>query len=44
MSRIGKHPIKIQEGSSATIQDNKLVVKGKLGELSCVIPEGVMSK
>lgn len=44
MSRIGKHPVKIQEGSSATIQDNKLVVKGKLGELSCVIPEGVHVK
>lgn len=44
MSRIGKHPVKIQEGSSATLNDNVLVVKGKLGELSYKLPEGVHVK
>ena len=34
MSRIGKNPIIIPEGVSVDIQSDKIIVKGKLGELS----------
>ncbi|NAS14216.1 50S ribosomal protein L6 [Poritiphilus flavus] len=34
MSRIGKSPIAIPEGATVEVQDNVVVVKGKLGELS----------
>jgi large subunit ribosomal protein L6 len=34
MSRVGKHPVEISEGVSVEIKDGKIVVKGKLGELS----------
>ena len=34
MSRIGKNPISIPEGVSVDIQSDKIIVKGKLGELS----------
>ncbi len=33
MSRVGNNPIKIPEGVSVEISDNKVVVKGKLGEI-----------
>ncbi len=33
MSRIGNNPIIIPEGVSVEISDNKIVVKGKLGEI-----------
>ena len=33
MSRIGNNPITIPEGVSVEISDNKIVVKGKLGEI-----------
>ena len=33
MSRVGKNPIIIPEGVSVEISDNKIVVKGKLGEI-----------
>ena len=33
MSRIGNNPIAIPEGVSVEISDNKIVVKGKLGEV-----------
>ena len=33
MSRIGNNPITIPEGVSIEISDNKIVVKGKLGEI-----------
>ena len=33
MSRIGNNPIAIPEGVSVEISDNKIVVKGKLGEI-----------
>ena len=34
MSRIGKNPIIIPEGVSVDIQSDKIIVKGKLGELT----------
>ena len=34
MSRIGKNPISIPEGVSVDIQSDKIIVKGKLGELT----------
>jgi large subunit ribosomal protein L6 len=34
MSRIGKNPISIPEGVSVDIQSDKIIVKGKLGELA----------
>ena len=37
MSRIGNSPIKIPEGVSVSIQENVVLVKGKLGELSQTI-------
>ena len=33
MSRVGKNPIVIPEGVSVEISDNKIIVKGKLGEI-----------
>ena len=33
MSRVGNNPITIPEGVSVEISDNKVVVKGKLGEI-----------
>ncbi len=33
MSRIGNNPIAIPEGATVEIQDNRITVKGKLGEL-----------
>ncbi|MBQ9090010.1 MAG: 50S ribosomal protein L6 [Alphaproteobacteria bacterium] len=44
MSRIGKHPVKLPAGVTATITDNEIVVKGKLGELKTHIPAGVSVK
>lgn len=41
MSRIGKHPVKMVEGVSATITTDEIIVKGKLGELKTHIPHGV---
>ena len=37
MSRIGNSPIEIPEGVSVSIQENVVLVKGKLGELSQAI-------
>ena len=34
MSRIGNHPISIPEGVNVDIQSDKIVVKGKMGELT----------
>ena len=33
MSRIGNSPIKVPEGVSINLQDNKIIVSGKLGSL-----------
>ena len=34
MSRIGNSPIRVPEGVTVDIEENKIVVKGKMGELS----------
>ena len=39
MSRIGNNPITIPEGVSVEISDNKIVVKGKLGEIEQVFSD-----
>ena len=41
MSRIGKHPVNLPAGVTATISETEIVVKGKLGELKTHIPQGV---
>ncbi len=41
MSRIGKHPVKLPAGVTATINPNEVIIKGKLGELKTHIPQGV---
>jgi len=39
VSRIGKRPISIPKGVDVKIDENKVVIKGKLGELSFSLPE-----
>ena len=34
MSRVGNNPISLPEGVSVDIQENKIIIKGKMGELS----------
>ena len=41
MSRIGKNPVSIPQGVDVNIQDNVITVKGKLGELSQEISQGI---
>lgn len=41
MSRIGKHPVKMPAGVTATISADEIVIKGKLGELKAHLPQGV---
>lgn len=41
MSRVGLKQIEIPTGVTVTIVDEKVIVKGKLGELSTVIPRGI---
>ncbi len=44
MSRIGKEPVKLAEGVTATVDGQKVTVKGKLGELSYTMHEGITAK
>lgn len=44
MSRIGKHPVKLPTGVTATITAEEIIIKGKLGELKTHIPHGVSVK
>ncbi len=44
MSRTGKIPVDIPQGVDVNILDKKLVVKGKLGELTQTISEGISIK
>ena len=37
-SRIGKEPVKLADGVTATIAGQKVTVKGKLDELSSTMP------
>lgn len=41
MSRIGKLPITVPNGVTATLADRKLTIKGSKGELNLDLPEGV---
>ena len=44
MSRIGKEPVKLADGVTATVDGQKVTVKGKLGELSYTMHEGITAK
>lgn len=44
MSRIGKNPITLPEGVTFEIKDDVITVKGKLGELSQKITDGITVK
>lgn len=44
MSRIGKKPIAIPEGVTATLEGQKVVAKGPKGELSFVVNDEVLVK
>lgn len=44
MSRIGKNPVEIKAGVTVAIQNKKVDVKGKLGELSFTLPEGISAE
>ncbi len=41
MSRIGKEPVKIAEGVTVTVEGQKVTAKGKLGELSYTMHDGI---
>ncbi|MGY0406836.1 MAG: 50S ribosomal protein L6 [Polaribacter sp.] len=44
MSRIGKNPVSIPQGVNVNIKDNVVTVKGKLGELTQTISNGITIK
>lgn len=44
MSRIGKEPVTLAEGTTCTVAGQKVTVKGKLGELSYEMHEGISAK
>ena len=44
MSRIGKEPVKIAEGVNVAVDGQKVTVKGKLGELSYTMQDGITAK
>ena len=44
MSRIGKEPVKLEDGATAEVSGQKVTVKGKLGELSYTMHEGITAK
>ena len=44
MSRIGKEPVALVDGVTATIDGQKVTVKGKLGELSYTMHDGITAK
>ncbi len=44
MSRIGKEPVKLADGVTATVAGQKVTVKGKLGELSYTMHDGITAK
>ena len=41
MSRVGKQPISVPEGVDIKVEDRKVKVKGKKGELETILPPGV---
>ena len=44
MSRIGKEPVTIVDGVTCTVAGQKVTVKGKLGELSYEMHDGISAK
>ena len=44
MSRIGKEPVAIPAGVTVTVDGQKVIVKGKLGELAYVMHDGITAK
>ena len=44
MSRIGKEPVKLEDGATVEVSGQKVTVKGKLGELSYTMHEGITAK
>ncbi len=44
MSRIGKEPVKLAEGVTVTVAGQVVTVKGKLGELSYTMHDGITAK
>lgn len=44
MSRIGKSPVSIPQGVDVNLNENLITVKGKLGELSQTISDGITAK
>ena len=44
MSRIGKEPVTVAEGVTVSIDGQKVTVKGKLGELSYTMHDGITAK
>jgi len=44
MSRIGKSPVSIPQGVDVNLNENLITVKGKLGELSQTISDGITVK
>ena len=44
MSRIGKEPVVLAEGVSATVAGQTVTIKGKLGELAYTMHEGITAK
>ena len=44
MSRIGKNPVSIPQGVDVNVNNNTITVKGKLGELSQTVSEGITVK
>jgi large subunit ribosomal protein L6 len=41
MSRVGKQPISIPQGVDIKVEDKKVRIKGKRGELETIIPKGI---
>ena len=44
MSRIGKEPVKLADGVTVTVAGQKVTIKGKLGELSYTMHDGITAK
>lgn len=44
MSRIGKEPVKLEDGTTVEVAGQTVKVKGKLGELSYTMHEGITAK
>jgi large subunit ribosomal protein L6 len=42
MSRVGKQPISVPHGVDIKVEDTKIRVKGKKGELETIIPGGIL--